>query len=96
MEECCITPSSELSDGGGVASCREGNSPGEAGRESHGVAVCTPRQQQQHQQQQLQHEVEEKADAEEQRGVNACSIREKSHDRRLAMCSRDVQKGDRR
>ena len=63
--------------------------------ESHGVAVCTPRQQQQHQQQQLQHEVEEKADAEEeQRGVNACSIREKSHDRRLAMCSPDIRKGD--
>ena len=66
---------------------------------AHGVAVCTPRQQQQDQQQQLQlqHGVEEKADAkEEKRGVNACSIREKSHDRRLAMCSRDVQKGDRR
>ena len=25
---------------------------------------------------------------------NVCSIREKSHNRRLAMCSRDVQKGD--
>ena len=66
---------------------------------SHGVAVCTPRQQQQqqqhqhqhqHQQLQLQQEVEENADAEEeQRGVNACSTRKKSHDRRLAMCSRD-------
>ena len=61
---------------------------------SHGVVVCTPRQQQQLQQQ-LQHEVEEKADAEEeQRGVNACSIRETSHDHRLAMCSRDVRKRD--
>ena len=60
----------------------------------HGVTVCTPRQQQQHQQQQLQHEVEKKADAEKQRGVNACLIREKLHDHRLAMCSRDVQKGD--
>ena len=60
----------------------------------HGVAVCTSRQQQQLEQQ-LLHEVEEKADAEEeQRGVNACSIRETSHDHRLAMCSRDVQKGD--
>ena len=56
----------------------------------------SPRDRQDQQQQlQLQHGVEEKADAkEEKRGVNACSIREKSHDRRLAMCSRDVQKGD--
>ena len=38
----------------------------------HGVAVCTSRQQQQLEQQ-LLHEVEEKADAEEEeRGVNAC------------------------
>ena len=41
---------------------------------SHGVAVCTLRQRQQLQQQ-LQHEVEEKADAEEeQRGVNDCLL----------------------
>ena len=41
---------------------------------SHGVTVCTPRQQQQLQQQ-LQHEVEEKEDAEEeQQGVNACLL----------------------
>ena len=40
----------------------------------HGVAVCTSRQQQQLEQQ-LLHEVEEKADAEEeQRGVNACLL----------------------
>ena len=34
MEGCCTTPSSELSDGGGVAARREGDIPGEAGKYS--------------------------------------------------------------
>ena len=47
---------------------------------SHGVAVCTPRQQQQHQQQ-LQQEVEEKADVGVigNEGKRVYTFREKSH-----------------
>ena len=51
---------------------------------SHGVAVCTPRQQQQIQQQ-LQQEVEEKADVGviENEGKHVCTFRDKSHGRQL-------------
>ena len=49
---------------------------------SHGVAVCTPRQQQQHQQQ-LQQEFEEKVDVGVigNEGKHACTFREKPHGR---------------
>ena len=49
---------------------------------SHGVAVCTPRQQQQHHQQ-LQQEVDEKADvgAIGKEGKQFCTFRDMSHER---------------
>ena len=51
---------------------------------SHGVAVCTPRQQQQLQQQ-LQQEIEEKADVYVgvigSEGKHFCTFRDKSHGR---------------
>ena len=40
------------------------------------------------------HSTERLVVEEEQRGGNVCSIRETSHGRRLAMCSRDVENGD--
>ena len=57
---------------------------------SHGVAVCTPRQQQQLQQQ-LQQEVEEKADVRiiGNEGKPVCAFREKPHGRQPCALSRE-------
>ena len=55
----------------------------DGGFKSHGVAVCTPRQQQHQLQQQLQQEVEEKADVSVigNEGKHVCTCRDKSHGR---------------